>query len=769
MIPRGARLLYAPTSWRRAILLILAALLTLSSRSLTAQEASVQGIIIDQASAQPLMGSSVVLTQDDQEVRSTLTNRHGLFQMTGIPPGEYQLRITSLGYSIHSETIVVSADDRLTTNRALTLDPLQLEGIDVAAQDPGAARRDLGRQTITVRDIGRVPTPAASGDLVGYLQSTPGVVGTGDRGGQLFVRGGTPSENMVLMDGMLIYHPFHITGFFSLFPEDLVESAEFFPGGFGPRYSGRASSVLDVEMRSGNRSAREVSASISPFLAEVVAEGPLGEAGGAHSYLVSVRRSLIEESSPWLLGSEQPVGFQSYYMKLSTLNPDGGGRCSVNGMYSSDRGGLDPEDDVSRVGWRNMLIGGRCTTLASETYYDGRFGYSRVDSEAITRGASRFESAAARVFMNGDASRMQGRVRVNLGAFAYLKDTQYDFVEFLSMQEGDAGWAEVGTYGEAEVPLGGGLRLLPGAVVIWAPGTFAPTIEPRLRASWRPRWLADAEWSGVVGIYGQRIAGVSDRRDASSVFTAWTASPDDSRVRAIHAQSSWQQSLTSGISWSVDGFYRSMANLPVSTWTMAATFAPTTSLADGRTHGGEARLEYRGVNVYLLGAYGYSETIHESTQENFGVWFGEAVQSYHPPHDRRHQVNALGSWELGRFTLSARWEYGSGFPYTRPHGFDEAFDFRDQLPNVRGRYGETRLLMNRPYNGRLPAIHRLDLSVRRPFDVGAQRLEVQAGVINAYDQVNIFYYDVFTDRRIDQLPLTPYISVRLQPRGEARP
>jgi hypothetical protein len=302
----------------------------------------------------------------------------------------------------------------------------------------------------------------------------------------------------------------------------------------------------------------------------------------------------------------------------------------------------------------------------------------------------------------------------------------------------------------------------------WDPQTFPPAIEPRLRASWRPRRLVDAEMSGAVGLYGQRLVGISDRRDASSVFTAWVRPPDDSRTEAIHAQTSWQQSIGGGFSWSIDGYYRRIYNVPVSTWSTIATFTPELSLADGRVHGADGRVEYRRGPFYGFGAYGYSWTEYQSAQEDFGVWFGEPVQFYQPPHDRRHQVNALASLGLGRYTFAARWDYGSGFPFTRPIGFDELFDFRTDLPNVRGRYGETRLLLDRPYNGRLPPTHRLDISAERIFDIRSRQLQVQAGVINVYNQTNIFYYDVFTNRRIDQLPFAPYASVRLQPQSSIR-
>ena len=762
-----------PLSGRTAALRAVLALVLPVAVSLLApssgwsQQAAVQGIVIDRATSQPLLGASVAVEQAGQPTRSAQTDRRGLFEIGGLAAGTYRLRIGLFGYTAHEETVTLQAGQRLTANRALAPDPLQLEGIRVTQQGPGAVQRELGGQTIRSQDIGRIPTPAASGDLVGYLQTMPGVVTSGDRGGQLFIRGGTPSENLALMDGMLVYQPFHITGFFSVFPEDLVSTAEFFPGGFSAQYDDRISSVLDVQMRDGDRNRRVLAASVSPFLTDVRAEGPLGPKGGLVSYLVSVRRSLIEETSPWLLGEKQPLGFNGVYVKVSSLARNGGSRCSVTAMRSDDRGGLDPEDEASRVGWTNTLVGARCTALAGRSYGDTRVYLSRVANEAVTRGASEFSSSATLFSMSADVSRTAGPVRLNLGAFSRVELVNFDFVEFQSYGAGDSGRLGGGIHAEADIPIGGGIRLLPGATASWYPPSFSLAVEPRVRASWRPGRLADAELSGAVGLYGQRIAGISDRRDASSVFTAWMGPPADSELEATHAQLSWQQSLAAGLSYSVDGYYRRMRHLPVTTWGTAARFSPELSLADGRAHGADARVEYRRGPFYGFAGYGYGWTEYESAQEAFGVWYGEPVQSFHPPHDRRHQANALASLRLGPYTVGARWELGTGLPFTRPVGFDETFDLRGVLPNVRGQFGETRVLLDRPYGGRLPSTHRLDVSVERVVNVRSQEVQLQAGIINAYGQRNIFYYDVFANRRIDQMPFAPYLSVQLQPRPEA--
>jgi hypothetical protein len=231
---------------------------------------------------------------------------------------------------------------------------------------------------------------------VSYLQTLPGVVTTGDRGGQLFVRGGGHTENLTLIDGLPIYQPFHIVGFFSAFPEELVSGADFYAGGFGARYSGRTSSVLDVQMRDGNRRGYSASGSVSPFLAEGVVEGPTFP-GSRWSFLASGRRSLIEETSPSFLGATLPLSFESQFAKLSFLDDDNA-RCSAMLIHTSDRGRMDPEDLVSRVSWENLVYGGRCVVPHnwSHRLIDANIGISIVKNEAVSRSASDFSSDTRR-------------------------------------------------------------------------------------------------------------------------------------------------------------------------------------------------------------------------------------------------------------------------------------------------------------------------------------------------------------------------------------
>ena len=164
----------------------------------------------------------------------------------------------------------------------------------------------------------------------------------------------------------------------------------------------------------------------------------------------------------------------------------------------------------------------------------------------------------------------------------------------------------------------------------------------------------------------------------------------------------------------------------------------------------------------MLVGYGYSYAEYRTQQESFGLWFGEEVQSYNPPQDRRHQLSSTFSVELGKFYLGANWQFGSGLPFTRPAGFDQVLIFNEGLLNVKQDYGTDRILLEKPYNSRLPVFHRLDVSLERDIDIKSVLVNVKVGAINTYDRANIFYYDVFTQNRVDQLPFFPYASFKVE-------
>jgi hypothetical protein len=743
---------------------VLALVLALAAPAAFGQTATVRGFVTDAADGQPLPGANVALERAGADLLGTATDADGFYQVSRIPPGTYVLRVSFVGYAPYVDTLALGRGDLLTRNVALLGSPQGLEEVVVEAGG-GAAAVTAGLQSVRPGDLARVPTPGTTGDLATYLQILPGIVALGDRGGQLFVRGGTPAQNLVLMDGILVYQPFHIIGFFSAFPEDLISYADVYAGGFGAQYTGRISSVIDVSMRNGNKQRFAGSAAAAPFQTSVTLEGPL-EAGKV-SFLASFRESLVEQTAPALIGRELPFRFGDRFVKV---HAELGGRKQLSfvALRTHDQGFIDPEGraaarDAAR--WQNSVYGLRYLSLPQRLPLLAEFivSTSAVENSVGTEERPERLSSARRINTEANITHYLGPTQLQWGVFARTLLLEYQFGGlFQDFDFDDVARIEVGLYVDADIDVSDRLRLNPGVAVLSFPESFDASIEPRLRAVWRPGGPGGRhQWSGALGLYHQAITGVTDERDAGSAFIAWLApGPRLGTASAVHAIAGWQYDAGAGLQTSVEGYYKHLRDLAVPIWSSLARFTTTLQAANGKAYGVEARAELQRKRFYGYAGYALSWVAYEARQENFGLWFGEPLQRYHPPHDRRHQLNVLASVKLAGFDASIRWQYGSGLPFTRPLGFDEWVPM-NQLVDVLHAPGATRLLYNRPYTGRLPTYHRLDVSVERSFDVGPARLTLQGGVINAYDRANLFYFDLFTARRVDQLPLLPFFGLNV--------
>ncbi len=728
----------------------------------SAQSVTIRGIITDASDGQAIDGANVILLdRENKQIKGAVTDRNGFYRLQYISPGEFRIRVSYVGYNTKIDTLRFESDENtFTYSTALSIDNTQLDELVVSVESE-AAQISGGHQRVAAVDLNRVVTPAGSGDMASYLQALPGVVSAGDRGGQLFVRGGTPSENMVLIDGLLIYQPFHIVGFFSAFPENLLANADFYAGGFSPKYSGRISSVLDVQMRDGDLNNTVGSASISPFLTEIQMEGPLGD--GKASWIASVRSSQIERTSETILGEKQPLRFESQFLKLTQFSDDGT-RCSAMAMRTYDRGRLD-FDMGNSFSWTNFVIGGKCTHLAQDPdiFVDFNVGLSHLSNELGGSTETNLKSGLSKFSIDLDMNQDVGDVELNYGLNSHMKWINYEIEELFQIPANETDiLLGMGAYAETTIPIGNRINIRPGASFSFYANTYSPSIEPRFRFIWKPFGRENHEFNASVGIYRQTIAGISDLRDAGSAFIAWLPTPNNKRMEAVHGLIGWQQQLGNGLQFSVEGYYKKLRNIPVSVWSTIAEFTTEIDFADGDIYGADVRLEYSHSRLYAFLGYGYSLTEYQSAQENFNVWFGSPVQSYNPGHDRRHQINSMASVYFGKYTLGVRWQMGTGLPFTRQMGYDGLLPFGEGLPNIRTDYGTPRVILDKPFEGRTPAYHRLDVSIEREFKLSFSSLFLQAGVINTYNRVNLFYYDVFTQRRIDQLPFAPYASLKME-------
>ena len=220
------------------------------------------------------------------------------------------------------ESISLKEKQILTKKYEINESSVQIQTVHISA-DRQAMKSDVKVSVtkVTPKDIELIPSIGGEPDLAQYLQVLPGVVFTGDQGGQLYIRGGSPIQNKVLLDGMIIYNPFHSIGLFSVFDTDLLRNADIYTGGFGAQYGGRISSIMDITTRDGNKNRFAGNVSTSTFGSKLLLEGPLGKKGVNSSFIISGKTSYLDQSSKYLYTyidtSGLPYSFTDLYGKIS--------------------------------------------------------------------------------------------------------------------------------------------------------------------------------------------------------------------------------------------------------------------------------------------------------------------------------------------------------------------------------------------------------------------------------------------------------------------
>lgn len=735
--------------------LLLAADLKLSFAS--AGDATLRIRVFSEEDGLPVPGANVLLIAEEETIAAGSTNSDGYLQFSDIQADAYQLRVSFLGYQTYETEVRLVANYVIIEEVNLLPAVEELEELLIEAAD-GAAFREAGRQRISPRDLDRIPTPGPGGDLAMYLQTLPGVVTAGDRGGEMFIRGGTPSQNIILMDDIQLTQPFHISNLFSAFPGHAIQDAEFYAGGFGAEYAGGISSVIDVSLRQGNMRSYTGETSVSPYLASVYAEGPI--VSDWQSLLVSGRKSMIHHTAGALTGEENPMEFYDllfrYTNQLSNLT------CNITGLHTYDQGQINPIRDLNLT-WMNTALGGRCLVFDPilNHAYDLSVGVSHYRNTEGTPGHTERQADIWRlnVKVERDYDLMELPIRLGLkwhvSSYSALLDERFALSSDLHGRVASLQGYATTTWEPTD-----NLILYPGLTSQFSTGMFTPSFEPRLRLTYRPFGGEFSEISVAGGRYVQLIENLTDERDAGTVFSVWK--PVDMlgkpKPTAWHGILGYRQRMGNRFEATIEGYIKHLQNIAVSKWTPEARFEIETVFADGLSYGADLRAEYDHNSLYLLFGYDWSIVSYEAGVDDLGAWIDGEIHNYHPSHDIRHQLSAMAAYEVAGFTTSVRWELATGQPYTRIRGNDIVIPLPNRNPQTYP--GTVMTIFDEPFGARLPSSHRLDVSVERNFEFSPRlSFQTEIGAINIYDRNNIFYYDSATFQRVDQMPFLPYFAI----------
>ncbi|WP_420456146.1 TonB-dependent receptor [Rubrivirga sp.] len=778
------------------------------------------GVVTDAATGEVLIGASVYAPALGA---GTATNAYGFFSLP-LPADSVRLRVSYVGYVARDTVVDARADVRLDV--ALVAEGA-LGEVVVEADDDGVGARpeatpQMGQTALSGRDVQGLPALLGEADVLKAVQLLPGVRGGAEGTAGIYVRGGSPDQTLILLDGVPVYNANHLFGFLSTFNGDAVSRVELTKGAYPARFGGRLGSVLDVRLRDGNLEEVGGQGQVGILSSRLLVEGPV--VPGKASFLVSGRRTYIDVvAKPFIdaaqRDSDEQVDPTAYFYDLNAklnwrpserdrvyLSLYGGADvfgfemvepretcsdsgCTPTGVEDVSGGGLDWGNLTGSLRYTRELSP-RAFAAVTLTASDYRFDVGADVQEdrggpdetiARVRYTSGIRDVAARLDVDLAASQAH-TVRVGAGATVHrftpgaLSLTgeiarEGIAIDTLLGSDRTLG-ADLVVYAEDEWRVSDRLQLglgLHGAVYTTGGYTY-PSLEPRASAAFQLRDRLALKASAAITQQPLHLlttgAGVGLPADL------WVPADSIGPQRGTQVAVGLAGSSPSGrTTWTLEGYWRDMRGLVAYREGAAFTtpfddWQELVVTGDGTSRGLELFVQHRTDRLTTWLGYTLAKTDRQFDALNGGERFPFR-------YDRRHDVSAVALYQLSRaFDVSAAFVYGTGDAVTLPVAAYEGtrFGFASVDDWVDGRSTDETAVYG-PRNGfRLPAYVRLDLGATWYFRRGPRPHALSLNVYNATNQKNPFLttfdseYDFETRQRRQKLvgvalfPVLPTLS-----------
>ena len=750
-----------------------------------AQNSIIRGFVYDKINGNPLVG---VVVKVQNHTMGGITDEKGFYTINDIPAGNYVLMTTTIGYDTVYSQVKVGDGGIYTEVIYLESKTRNLTGVHITAEKQRKEKEvNISQVNIRPRDLITIPAVGGEPDLVQYLQVLPGVVFSGDQGGQLYIRGGSPMMNRVMLDGLTVYNPFHSIGLFSIFDSDILQTAEVYSAGFSAEYGGRISAIVDVKTRDGNHTDVRGKLNASPFNAKLLIEGPLKkyELGKSRSsYIISYKNSYLDKTSPYLYNyvdqGSLPYSFSDLYGKLS-FKSDQGSYLKLFGFDFKDRVNFE---GLTSYAWDAVGVGGEFQLVpgTSRSIIDGTVNYSdyyitQTEKDARPR-TSGIQGYNVRLNFNNNL-RLADKLVYGLEMNAFRTDFEiYNALNRRISQFENT--TEISAFFNYLKNFNKKFLLEVGARVIRYASLSENTLEPRIRAKYNKS--SRLRFKSSAGIYSQNLMSAVSDRDVVNLFYGFLSGPENLQ-REFDGKP-----VTSRLQKSQHGVFGFELDL-TKEWELNAeayikNFSQITNINRDKIFDNTAENNHRPDYLkqdYIIErgqAYGFDVSGKFDTEKTY-LWLVysfnivnryDGVRKYQPHFDRRHNINLVSSYNFGEdesWSANLRWNFGSGFPFTLTQGFYELLDFSDGAnTDYTSANGDLGILYDDLNQGRLPYYHRLDASIKKVWKLKSKKVAHKTNefsaifsVTNIYNRNNIFYFDRVAYQRVNQLPVLPTVSV----------
>ncbi len=759
---------------------------------------SLKGIVLNELQ-NPLQNATVYVVQLSS---GTYTDSLGQFELI-TPSGQYEVSISYIGYETQKIGLFLSRDTSIQVTLKTGL--MQEVAISSARNAKTASQDESGMIVLKRESFFLLPSFLGENDPIKAVQMQPGIQSGNEGSRGVFVRGGSPDQNLMQVDGVPVYNPSHIYGFLSVFNGDAIERIDVYKDKYPARFGGRLGSVMDISIDEGNNENLVGIFSLGLVTTRLHLNGPLtrkkqttfsfsGRVCYVGLYVSPISRSQFESSGQqgdisYYFGdvnvkiahrfNERNKVEVNFFTNRDFYSFDKnqittGVNYEERGVYRND---VDWSNEAASIAWINNWeqqwklfnrIGfSRYNLNGSFTDIYGSFSTMTGDTNYYNNIFTETQTYIYNIGWNGEAAYTNARhkVRMGAGANALIYETGRGTTSVINKKGNDyvADSNEIAKAGEwfiyaedefqahKKLSIGFGMH-----VRIYYPGkeVFYTTL-PRINALYNPvaKFFLRASASGLSQnlhlLTASNAASNADILNDYWVPATANAPPET----GWNFSAGMIQKLPYHFEWSIDGFYRIMGNLIE--YKNEADYnlidvpweEKVVTGGKGEAYGAEFYIARTAGKVTGSVAYTLSWSNRKFDKLNRGEYFPYK-------YDRRHNLAAQINWQIRKkFEVGAAWVYGSGNAYTlATQSYDSWNAVTYHETNVSygyytGSYERIDVYTGRN-NARLPAFHHLDLSFTYKKQAKRAHHALNLSVYNVYNRFNVF--SMYADRRTDE-------------------
>jgi hypothetical protein len=765
-----------------------------------AQRHIISGFVTDSSSGEALVGATVFVPGTHHYA---VTNNYGFYSL-GIQEGRVELVCSYVGYA--RDTVVVDLAHNLTLNIRLK-HVLELQEVVVSQSRIEKQLHSPQMSTINLPMImvNKLPSMAGEVDLLKVLQYYPGVSAGAEGSAGLYVRGGSPDQNLILLDGVPVYNISHLFGFVSVFNPDAVSNVQLYKGAFPARYGGRLSSVVDITMKEGNAGKFVTQGTIGPLASKLAFEGPLWK--DKTSFIATGRRSLVgfllqplSVSASKKNGDENNFSSLNYYFYDANLKLNhrfshksrlylgiySGKDKLAQKMHTRD---VNKQTSVNNaLGWGNItgsmrwnyVMNPKLFSNLTLTYSRFWFEVGNTDDNTLLE-KNETENIHFR-FISGIEDRgirydidynphpnhylKMGGGFVNHyftpGIDIYLRKKEVERENSLGYKKIEGN--EMFVYVEDEFNAGDRFRINAGLhfTGFQTSDVFFPSVEPRISG----RFTATDKLA-LKAAYAQtsQYVHLVSKSDIGLPVDIWLpVSKSLVPLKASQISLGAMASLPRHFDFSVEGYWKKMKNVleykEGSTFFSPGITGWEEELEKGKgwTYGTEFLLEQNTGNLTGWVAYTLSYNRRQFESLNNG-------KPFFYTYDRRHDFNIVLNYKFSpKSDIGTVWVFNTGRAHTLPTHLNLGFDAEIFSNGDKPFAGWLDPYTSSRNNYRAPSYHRLDISYNRHKKTRWGERTWSFGLYNAYNRLNAFHLKLETDNERTRLiknslfPIMPFIN-----------